>query len=348
MKHGRSVPAALFWLAAVGILGGTQPARAGSATATARARTVAVPVRAYARVEPVTVVPLKAAHAGIVAGLTIAPGEPVQAGAILGHLQGPPVEAAMARRSSDVASAQAETEAARKTLLLVREKRAARLGTLEEVYRAEAALAGAQARLGSARAQLAALQSSLALRAPESGTVLRLEAASGELMASGQTVLTVQPGGGLWLVADFFGGEVAAVRKGMEGRFLPADGSRAVSVKVRTILGTVDPGGGTAVGLVPTDRAPDWRNGVAGTVTLPGAKRTFTEVPTGALILDRGKWWVLAHGPEGYRPQVVVPRSGNGASTLIERGLAPGTEILVENAYLEFHRRIRRHFQAPD
>ena len=94
---------------------------------------------------------------------------------------------------------------------------------------------------------------------------------------------------------------------------------------------------------------PGWQRGAVGTVTLDGAKRAMVEIPTRALILDRAQWWVLVRTREGNRPQVVVPAGPSGGeSTLIGRGLAPGAEVLVENAYLEFHRGISQRFQAPD
>jgi hypothetical protein len=71
-------------------------------------------------------------------------------------------------------------------------------------------------------------------------------------------------------------------------------------------------------------------------------------VPTRALILDQGTWWLLVHTPQGIRRQAVVPGPSRGESTLIEKGLHPGAEIVVDNAYLLFHRDFSKSFQAPD
>lgn len=338
----------LLWVAAIGML--TAPsAWAGGGTAIARARMVTIPLKAYARVESVALVRVKAGRAGFLTGLGTVPGEMVKEGAVLGRLVGPPVDALLADRKSEVVSAGGEVAATREVLDLERKKLAEHLSTLKEVYRAEAALTSAQARLDNARSRLAALKASLVVRAPAEGRVLSTEAASGERVAPGQTILTLQPSGGLWLVADFFGADAGAVRAGMTGRFEAAGGGQAVPVKVRTIIGATRPDGATAVGLVSTRSTPGWRRGEMGSVTLDGAKRAMVEVPTRALILDRAQWWVLVRTREGNRPQVVVPSGvADGGSTLIERGLAPGTEVLVENAYLEFHRGISERFQASD
>lgn len=338
----------LLGLTMVALLLAVLPARADSGMVKVRARTVAISLQGFAQVEPVTLLRLKAAQEGIVAGLKVLPGEPLKAGAVLGHLTGPVVDAMLARSRSTVASAQAALAAARKIHTLERETEATHLSTLKQFYQAEAALADARARLAMARAQLRAVQDALTLRAPVAGKVLGIKAAAGERVAVGQTLLTLQPAGGLWLRADFFGVEAVAVRAGMTGRFAPADGGSAIPVKVRTIIGMTRPGGGRAIGLTATASAPGWTSGEAGTVTLEGGQRTEVSVPTRALILDRGQWWVLVHTPQGNRAQAVVPGSVHGESTLIEKGLAPGAEVVVENAYLEFHRQFSRRYQQPD
>lgn len=340
--------ARLLGLTMVALLLAALPARADSGMVKVRTHTVAVSLQGFARVEPVTLLRLKAAQEGIVVGLKVLPGEPLKAGAVIGHLAGPVADAMLARGRSTVDSARAALAAARKILTLEREREATHLSTLKEVYQAEAALADTQARLAMARAQLRAAQDALTLRAPVSGMVLDIKAAAGERVAAGQTLLTLQPAGGLWLRADFFGTEAVAVRVGMTGRFAPADGGSVIPVKVRTVIGTTRPGGGQAIGLTATASAPGWTSGEAGTVTLEGGQQTLVSVPTRALILDQGQWWVLVHTPQGNRAQAVVPGSVRGESTLIEKGLAPSAEVVVENAYLEFHRQFSRHYQQQD
>lgn len=89
-------------------------------------------------------------------------------------------------------------------------------------------------------------------------------------------------------------------------------------------------------------------NGQFGTVTLNGAQRLLPVVPTRALVLDQGKWWVLVRTEKGEQPQAVVPGPAHGWQTVIESGLQPGEQIVVENAYLEFHRGISENYQPPD
>ena len=344
--RGASSP--LQWFVGVGLLLAATGAWADSGVVVAQARTVAVRLEAYAQVGPTAILRLEAAQTGLATGFEVLPGETLAAGAVLGRLSGPEAEALLTRRRGDLAAARAALEAAQRLLAAARRKQAAHLSTTGDVYRAKAALAAARAALEDAASRLRAAKASLTLRAPAAGTVLDVRVAPGERVEPGQTLLTLQPAGALWLRAVFYGAEAAAVRVGMSGRFVPADGAAAVPVQVRTIIGTVGADGGRSVGLVAAGTAPGWRSGEAGTVTLAGEKRTLVAVPTGALVLDAGRWWVLVHTPKGNRQQAVVPGPSRGDTTLIERGLEAGTEVVVENAYLEFHREFSRHYQQPD
>ena len=298
-------------LAAAGLFS-TASALAARGSVVVRAHTVATSLKAFARVEPVAVVRLQAAQTGIVAGFQVLPGQKLRAGATIGHLQGPAAAALLAEEQATVAGARAEQAAADKILSVEKAKQAARLSTRQAVYRAEAALAGAQARLDAARARLRATRAALVLRAPASGRVLEVETADGARVEPGQTLLTLQPAGSLWLRAEFYGSEATAVRIGMRGRFLPAAGGAAVAVRVRALPAASGPDGGQPVGLEPVGPPPAWRNGEAGSLLLDAGERTLVAVPTRALILDAGRWWVLVRTARANRPRQVVPGPARG------------------------------------
>ncbi len=346
--HSKSVSSLRLLFAGIGFLLITSAAWADSGMVPARTLTITAHLSAYARVEPISVVRLRAAQSGVLEGFTVLPGQAVKAGAVLGHLSGPAVTSQMAARRAAVADAGASFSAAKKILTIERQKQAAHLTTEKSVYQAEAARSRAGARLANARSQLAATRDSLVLKAPADGTVLAVNAAAGERVRTNQTILTVQPSGGLWLAAEYYGPDAAAIRVGMAGEFRPASGGAAIPVRVRTIIGPLGKDGGQRIGLAATVPSPNWINGEAGSVTLAGAKQTCTAVPTRALILDRGRWWVLVHTRQGDQARQVVPGSSHGTWTTIEQGIDPGTEVVVENAYLKFHKNVSRNYQPPD
>jgi hypothetical protein len=107
-------------------------------------------------------------------------------------------------------------------------------------------------------------------------------------------------------------------------------------------------GGGETIALDATNPRSSWISGEFGTVILKLTAEQIVEVPTRALIVNQGKWWVLVHTAQGNHPQEVVPGLAEGWNTFIESGLAPGTQIVVSNAYLLFHSGIAEQYQIPD
>jgi RND family efflux transporter MFP subunit len=313
----------------------------------ARPQVVIAHFQAYARVGPVAVMPLRAATAGVVSGLKVLPGDSVRAGQKLAELGGPEVAALLAQREAAAKSAQADLASAQKSLAIQRQNVAVRLSTQQTLLQAESAAADAKTRLESAQATLRALRQLIEVTSPTDGTVLTIDAADGERVDTGQSLLTLQPASRLWLKADYYGADIGAVHVGISGEFFPLGGA-AIPVKVSSIFGPLKPDGARSVGLFATTPTPRWLNGEFGTLKLNGGKRSLPAVPTRALILDRGQWWVLVHTPKGDHAQAVTPGPARGWQTFIEKGLKPGDQVVAENAYLEFHRSISKTYQPPD
>ena len=303
---------------------------------------------AYAQVEPITVLPVSAAEAGVVAGLKVLPGMHVRAGQELAHLNGPAIRALLLQGEADVRSAQSQLDTSQKSLAIQRQQLPSHLTTRQAVHQAESAEAQAQTGLDNAQSRLQSLRQMMTLSAPADAIVLTLNSADGELVSAGQPVLTLQAANRLWLKANYYGSDMAAVRVGMTGSFSPVDRSGSIPVKVCAVFGSLTPGGGESIALVPAISEDQWLNGEFGNVTLDSRQSRMVAVPTRALILDRGKWWVMVHTTKGDRPQAVEPGPTQGWQTFIEHGLEPGTEVVVENAYLLFHRAISQSYQPPD
>jgi len=303
---------------------------------------------AYAQVEPIAALTIRAAEAGQVVKFGIVPGTAVQAGQKLAELGGPEIQLALAQAEAAVNSAQTNLLAAQKSLAIERQQLASHLVTRQLVFQAEGAAAQAQAADDTAQAQLKSLRQTIVLTAPTDGSVLAVNAAEGERVSAGETILTLQPADKLWLKASYCGADAAAIHPGMTGWFSPTDGAEPIPVKVATVFGALTPDGGEGVGMVAATSPTNWLNGEFGTVTLNGATRSLPVVPTRALILDHGQWWVLLRTVKGEQRQSVVPGPARGWQTFIESGLKPGEQVVVENAYLEFHRNISKTYQPPD
>ena len=303
--------------------------------------------QAYAQVEPVVVLPVRATETGVVSSLRVLPGSRVKAGETLAILAGPEIRSLLVSRAGAVRSARARLASARRSLLIERRQLGAQLSTQQAVAAARSAVAAARAAFDTAQARLEGAREMRRPRAPSAGTVLAVDVADGERVAAGQTLCTLQANGRLWLTASYYGQDAAAIRVGMTGRFQPAAGGTSVPVKVAAVSASLASDGGESVGFRAASAA-SWRNGETGTVMVDGATRPVIAVPTRALILDRARWWVLVRTAQGDRRRQVVPGPTRGWQTFIERGLAPGERVVVQNAYLEFHRGISQRYTPPD
>lgn len=305
-------------------------------------------LKAYARVEPISTLPLNVAEAGVLSGLAVVPGTHVRAGQRLAVLHGPGIESLLLQDEANLRSTRTQLNAAEKSLAIQREQMRAHLSTREMVHQAESAVAQAQAALDNAQSRLDAVRKMASIVAPMDGIVTALNSANGELVSTGQSVVTLQPAGGLWLRASYYGGELTEIHSGMSGTFHPSDGSAVIPVRVRSISGVIGAGGGESIMMTPLHSQTQWINGEFGTVTLSAPVVKAVAVPTRALILNQGKWWVMVHTHRGDRPQEVVPGPVRGWNTYVLRGIAPGAQVVVKNAYLLFHASITEHYQIPD
>lgn len=289
--------------------------------------------RAYAQVQPLRMVTIRASATGLISALRVLPGARVQAGEELARLTGPDYRAGLT-------AARARRDAARSRLEIAKSNYP-QFSSAQDVADARAAFVEAQSTLNR-------LQAAGRLRAPVDGVVLSMNAADGERIVAGESLVTLQPSRQLWLRAVYYGAGAALIHAGMRGKFAPVDGGRPIPVRVATVFGALAPDGGESIGLLATTSTPGWLNGQFGTVTLSGVTRKLVAVPTRALILNEGRWWVLVQTPAGLQRQEVIPGPTRGWQTFIEHGLAPGVAVVVENAYLEFHRGISKNYTPPD
>ncbi|MFP5232864.1 MAG: efflux RND transporter periplasmic adaptor subunit [Acidobacteriota bacterium] len=315
---------------------------------TVKVQTFTPQLAAYGQVEPLQLVPLSAAETGVVEGLRVVPGAHVRAGQPLATLGGPTMQTLLMQTQAEVRSARSALNAAQQSLAIEREQLPSHLTTRQAIQQAESAAAQAQTVYDSAQSKLSSVLQLMTLAAPVSGIVIATNSANGQLVSAGQPVVTLQPAAGLWLRANYYGSDLNSIHPGMTGTFMPSDGGAPIRVRICSISGNLAAGGGESVFLCSVRNSSAWINGEAGEVTIDLPKRNFAIVPTRALVLSQGKWWVLVHNRKGDHAQQVEPGVAQGWNTFIKSGLAPGTQVIVNNAYLLFHSNIAEQFQIPD
>jgi len=322
-RHSRYAPRWLLWAALA------LTAQAPVGWVAVRATEQSPVLSGFASVQPGTPVTITALQAGVLASLAVAPGDVVRPGQTIGRLGGPQIAAALA-------TAQGANDAANAALAAERGKFADHLSTTAAVAQAEAAAA-------AAHADLAALRAASSLQSPVAGQVQSLAAGPGSALQPGQPVAVVQPAAGAWVKAVLYDPQAAGLSPGMAARFIPANGGPAMSVTLRGVQGNQADGG-----LVLAFSGAGLPPGEAGTLSLSLPPRPVLLVPSEALVLDDGRWWVMLHDAQGDHAVEVVPGAAEGAQTAILSGLTAGAQVIVQDAALLYHRGIAAQYQPPD
>jgi len=317
---------------------------------TARAQAVSFrpEFRGYARVDPVSLVTVEAGLDGVIEDLSARPGQSLSAGEVIAHVRGPDQEKARADAQAQLVAAQQSLAEATDAEKAVRDTYGLKLADRAQLDRAKADLANAQARVTEAEARIAELDALGSVESPVPGRVASLSAATGDRVARDSPVLVIQPDRDLWLRAVFYDLPTGLLTPDRAASFIPAQGNGEIPVRFAQSLPSLRPDGGLTAYFEATTDEPRWSGGEAGEVTVAGDPQPAVAVPTAALILDQGRWWVLVQTAAGLRHHAVEPGPSRGEQTLVLDGLAAGDAVVVRDAYLLFHRDFGQHYTPPD
>ncbi len=272
-------------------------------------------------------------------------GDHVTAGQVLARLD--PIDAGLTLETSTqvVRAADAEAVNARANF-----KRYQQLGHGSPAYlpsefdKRQAALDGAEARLAQAQRQLALAKDQLdytALQADADGVITGLNLEAGQVVAAGQTVLTLAHTAETEIVVDVPENRLAAVRAAdsvairlwsqpdtvLSGRVreigaLADATSRTFAVKV-SILGSAS----DAIGLGMTASVQFARSNGQSVIRLPAAAVVSVNGVPSVWVLDPGAQRAVAH------PVRIAAWSGDGEVS-ISAGVDSGTQVVTGGAVL--------------
>lgn len=342
--------ARLFILAAVIIASSVAGHRAFAeevVTMPAVQKRVVTTLSAPAHVQAASNTVLSAPTAGIVSGLRVLPGETVRSEQTIAHLTGPTVSADSARLAADLKSAQIRVSAATQAAAIEQQKLDEQLSTRDAVVRVHAELDTARQQLAAAQSAARSYASFTAVGVPEPGIVTAVNAANGQYVSAGQALITVAPSCGLHVVANLYGSDASLVADGMKGVFLAEGADAPIDVVVQRTSWSV-----TAPGQLDV-----WLNaasghalvaGTVGTVSLTTSDDKRLVIPSTALVLDGGQWWVLVHDRSGNQRRHVFPGPSDGGWTSIVQGLSQDERVVSQDAYLLFHQDFATRYQQAD
>lgn len=231
----------------------------------------------------------------------------------------------------------------------VSELRKEKISSEKEFLVAKQALEAAEIRAAGALGKLTGLGMGgtvggpLVLRAPIDGAVLLMHAVSGEVAKTEESLVTVGDNTTVWVWADLYERDIAAVIRGQACRKL------AAAIEVKAYPGEVFPG---VVDLVSpamdessrtvkvrvevknTDRRLLAGMFAAVKVFLPGVEETLA-VPRDAVLEDDGRSFVFVHHHDEYyvRRPVVAGRTWGDRVEII-KGLKPSQTVVAEGAFL--------------
>jgi len=251
---------------------------------------------------------------------------------------------------ADVLAAEAEVAAARTELERARRLVAAQAAAPKTVDEASTRLQIAEARLGGARGRLGQFEAgargagggrAFQVRAPADGTLVSMDAASGQGVEEGQQLFTVMDLDRVWLVVKVYEADLPRVEGARAAWFVIEGHEQPFTVdqangKLVTVGRVIDPRTRTAPVIFEVDnKAGKLRVGnFTKTVIATGAARKALAIPESAIVEDAGKSiaFVMAEGESFERRPLRTGIRSNGWVEVIE-GLKAGERVVTRGAY---------------
>jgi cobalt-zinc-cadmium efflux system membrane fusion protein len=296
---------------------------------------------------------LSAPSAGRVALLEPAPllGMPVAKGQVLAAIA--PRAGGMGDRATmaaDAAAGQAELDAARSALTRAERLVADQAAPAKTVEEARTRVEVAEARLTGTKGRLAQFDASASggggtrvfqIRSPLDGTLVSVDAASGESVEEGQALFRVVDLAKVWLVANVFEPDLPRIEGARAAWFTIEGYPQAFAIdehngKLVTIGRVIDPKTRTAPVIFEVDNAAGrLRIGnFAKAMIATGAPRKALAIPASAIVDDAGRpiVFVMIEGESFERRPVRLGIRSNDWVEVIE-GVAAGEHVVSKGAY---------------
>ncbi len=329
-------------------------AKVGVGTSQPETTTASQAVEAYATVDynqnhVAQITPLVE---GIVREIKVTPGQAVSAGEALGIIHSPE----FAEAKSRFLAASAAQKLAKLQVDRERQLAEKRINAASELETAEANAEIAKVDLAAARQRLINLgldvdeiealatdgrpTSELTLKAPFSGTITERNVSVGERVEPGKSILVLADLSTMWIEVSIPARDASKLTNGMrvEARFseLP---EKVISGQLIWIASAVDEKTRRiqARALI-TNPPPSLRKGLYGDAHIQiGKGKPSLAVPTGSIqTIDGAPFVFVRKEPALFAATRVQPAAGSSTPdlTAIERGLAPGDQIVSQGSYI--------------
>jgi multidrug efflux pump subunit AcrA (membrane-fusion protein) len=279
---------------------------------------------------------------------------------------------ALADLLSQVRGAQAEIEIAEQRLASVRQRERDGLATRDETLQGEMAVTQARDRLdrawGALDAPLVALgqqpdhgavgedlktetpsalaRSLGAVRAPYAGVIAVRQVVSGEAVANGAALFTLEDLSRVYVEVGIPSEALAEWREGSASVHAP---SGEIPLELSGSTPEVDPGTGLLrLRYIAENPSTQLLDGEWVNVTLLGPPRPVVWVPEAAVVARAGKSFCVVAEGERYRSVEVTAGPVVDGRVPVLSGLHPGQTVVTRGAYELLHRDLNRLMQFQD
>jgi Cu(I)/Ag(I) efflux system membrane fusion protein len=180
------------------------------------------------------------------------------------------------------------------------------------------------------------IPAAIKILAPADGIVLSRNATAGRTFARGEEWFRIADLRSVWVYADVFGDDAAAVRPGMKARVAVQGGGGTLPARVSDVPVQYDPAARTRTIRLDVENAGDLlRPGMPVDVELEAAFEATVAIPAEAVVEQGLRRIVFVEREPGtYEPREVETGWRRGGQVQIARGLAAGERIVTAGTFL--------------
>ena len=302
----------------------------------------------YGQVLPVRSTLLTAHFSGRI-HLHLAGGSFYRRGEVIYELGGPEVERERRTLWAGLETARARLQLSRAALRRRRRLKQEQFVSTEEWNRLQTDVRTDSAALEQARSRCRYFEAMVRFRAPYAGILQDLQVNEGDYVAAGQMIGRFWERGRLKLAGTFYG-ETGLLKDLFQKEIRVILGGRtAVRGRLTYLEAAPDPGtGGQDFWIELRSRPASLRPGRFVRFRLEYGPFRAPAVPDSALILEKGRCYLVVRGRNGWTNQPVRAGVRQGGLRQLIKGPPPGTEIACSNVFELFYRNLGRHFRAED
>lgn len=302
----------------------------------------------FAQVLPQHLLHITPSIDGRVSGLTLTSGSHIRQGETIARISGSMITAKLNSVEELINKDISDLSAAKSILAIKRKNKELNLATHIDLLMAQRTESDARYELKQAEMSKKTLMKQTVIQAPSGGVITAFYATNGDYIKSGQALLSLLPDGNLWLSTRAYGQTGQRLKIGQSAKFFPPSNDSPIALRLASKVPVTNSANAWQLYWLPSTPGTKWFSGEVGTLKLKINQQLFPAIPTQAMIMDQGKWWVMIKTKEGKQPVHVIPEASHNGWTWIKQGLIVGQEVILDGAYQAFHHDFSEKYANPD